>query len=248
MKKFLVFAVIGFGMHSTATWSSAATIFLDTYQTNPVGTPDIGSYFQFDGTHAVVDLGGGDKRMRSTNSSNNGFAVDAQHIMQPFVPLARVSYDIVIESGANLVGSNAFVQDAILDSPGGLGSNLFLYWGENHKLFVRKSTVGGGIGAPVETTFDWAFDQNYHVVWQIDGSNDTASLVVNGIALYTNDPLGDDFSGLQRFAFSSNFATTGSQLLDNLTITSAVPEPATSVLFTIGIACFAAWKRKQTLS
>src|SRR5687768_748630 len=133
-------------VHSLGASSLAATIFLDTFQTNAVGNPDIGFYNQFDGTHAAVDLGGGDKRLRSTdNATDDGFAIDSTHNMQPFVPFARTSYDIRIESGVTLVGANAFIQEAILDP---LVNNLFLFWGDDKRLWVTKS-LGSGRG-----TFD----------------------------------------------------------------------------------------------
>src|SRR5207249_2862070 len=112
----------------------------------------------------------------------NGFAIDAMHTMQPFVPLATVSYDIRIEANSALVGANAFVQEAILDP---LGDNLFLFWGANNQLWLFKSLNGSSFVGPTPTTFGWSFDTDYHVVWEINGATDTSSLSVNGTSLYT---------------------------------------------------------------
>src|SRR5262249_23552969 len=132
MKKAIMIALVCLTVHTMAASSSASTIFLDTYQTNPFGTPDIGTYQQITGTYAIVDLGGGDKRLRSTATAN-GFALVAQHTMPPFAPLATVSYDFRIEGNSVLIGANAFGQEAILNP---LGDNLDLFWGSDFVLRI----------------------------------------------------------------------------------------------------------------
>jgi hypothetical protein len=193
-------------------------VLLDTFQDDTPGSPpngpEIGSYWQLVGTHEVVDLGGGDLRLRSTDADPlDGYLIHYLPTSEP--ERARTEYVVRIEAGSVPVAANAFTQ-SLLTEP--LGLNFSLYWGDDHVLWVNTNLSGGG-GSLVNTGYAWNFDTDYQVTWTTDAMTDQFSLTVNGTPLMCDEPIGDDLLRLAAFSFGSTFGTTGSQLIDDVTIT-----------------------------
>lgn len=193
-------------------------VLLDTFQDDTPGAPpngpEIGTYSQMTGTHVVVNVGGGDLRLESTDSSTStGFVLVWQPTSSP--QQAAVEYDYRIYANSNPAGLNAFGQELIL-LPGGL--NIDLWWSDDHLLHVRIYRPSGG-STTLTTTYSWAFDTDYHVTFTLDAATDLFSLKVNGTFVLLDEPLGYDLLNLQRLATYSNYSTTGSVLTNDVTIT-----------------------------
>ncbi|HPG81031.1 MAG TPA: PEP-CTERM sorting domain-containing protein, partial [Piscinibacter sp.] len=76
----------------------------------------------------------------------------------------------------------------------------------------------------------------YTVGWTIDLNTDRYSLALNGVSLVANAAFGIDVQSMNQLTFSSSFDTTGSAIIDNVSI-QAVPEPGTWAMLLAGIAC-----------
>ena len=217
--------------------ANAESLYVDTFQSNTPGAspgaPEIGSRsFGGTGTHVVVDMGGGDLRLRSTdNSTSNGLLIEFFPTSAP--EIGSVSYDFRIDSGDIGFSLNPFAQELVFN-PG--GTNVDLYWsGFDHFLYLRQS-VDGVSSAPVKTTFTWAFDTDYHVLWGFNGAFDTFSLAVNGTSIVSGASFGGNINRFVELASVSNFPILGSQVIDNVRINaSPVPEPGTLILLSSGI-------------
>jgi len=203
---------------------NAEVIFLDDFQNSDVGSPpvgpQIGTYLQSVGNHTITDIGGGNLALRSTDgTATGGFVIHCAPTVQPVKSIVEYNFQIEQDTTTNLESLNAFGQELIL---GPTGNTLYLYWGDDGKTYLRPSINGNSLN-PIDLGYNWYFDTDYHVVWNVDAVADTYSLTINGAVLCDNSVFGVDLSSLYGFAYFSNYSTIGNQLIDNVKITE-VPE------------------------
>ncbi len=215
--KSLVFLAIGVLCLGVSV--SQGAYLLDTFSDDTPGNlpngPEVGSasYAGTAGKHVVISLAGGDLRLQSIDGLTTGSMV-ITYTPIAVSELARIDYLMRIESGSILVAQNAFSQELTF-SP--LGANIFLYWADDNKLYVRI-TRPGLPDTTIPTGYSWSFDTDYHITWIIDMGGDTFNLVVNFTTLLKEEAIGVDVTDLNWLYFVTNYDTTGSQLLDNVMI------------------------------
>ncbi len=215
-----------------ATGAEAGTIiFQDTFETGPAGTPDVGTYTLFGqaSQHVILDDGSGSNNVlvSSAGLNSGGFTIQTQ---QQLTQSVKVEYDFrVVQSDSSLSGINAIIQQLVLDtSP----NNVQLNWASDGSLYYSNGTATPG---PIDTTWNWAYDTDYHVTWTADAATDIVTLGIGGLGSLTlraSDLTLPDgpFDNYKSFALSRNVVSIVTQRLDNLTITdlgaAAVPLPA----------------------
>jgi hypothetical protein len=187
--------------------------------------------------YTVIDSAGNLKlRIDSPGPANdpaNGSIIEYFPTVQPGA--AKVSYEFrVARGGLAQAALNSFAQELVFDP---LGLNLELLWssdGDGHHLWYGISVPGQGTFTLTDTGFVYALDTAYAIEWLIDANTDRFSLSADGTALASNVPFGADGTSLRELAFVNNFATTGTQVIDNVLI-EAVPEPSTAALAALGL-------------
>ena len=198
-------------------------------------------------TYTVADVGGNLKlRVNSPGPANdtaNGSLIDYLPTTQPDV--AQVSYEfLVAREGLSQEGLNAFGQELVFDP---LGLNLVLFWSsdaDGHHLWYGVSIPGQGTFTLTDTGFVYSLETPYAVKWLINTNNDRFSLSVDGTSLATDVAFGADGDSLRELAFVNDFATVGTQQIDNVLIETA-PLPSTLALLGIGLAGLGFSRRKQ---
>lgn len=175
---------------------------------------------------------GGNQRLRVTSpgpaGADNGSLID--YFPTALAPHTRVSYRYRIETGAAMVGLNAFGQELVM-SP--FGVNLELLWANDGHWHVGTTDVGAGFFSTADTGFAYVLGQDYDVTWLIDGAAGVFSVLMDGVAIVNNQahvPMG----GVQELAFFNNFNSTGAQVIDDVTITT-VPEPSSAFLVALAL-------------
>lgn len=211
---FLFGCILGLAARPAA---AQETILRDTFQDDTPGAapngPEIGTSGGSAFKHIVIDDGGGDLRLRSSDQDALGGFVYYWNPIHGAEQVA-VEYDYRIESGSTPSGANAFIQELML-VPAGL--NLDLWWGDDHLLRVQVYRPSGNDTLP--TTFAWSADTDYHVVWMLDAAADTFALKVNGTAVFFNEPIGYNLQRISSLYAFSNYPTKGDQVMDEIIIT-----------------------------
>jgi len=192
---------------------AAGEYLLDTFDDDTVGMqpngPETGwASYGGDATHTVILYNKEQQLSSADSSAASGILIGYTPTYHP--ETFGVQYLMRIESGASLVGINAFLQELTF-SP--IGSNLMLYWGNDKKFYVDVTP-----GSTIATGVSWKFDADYIVEWDIDCVNDEFSIIVNGKYLVEEEPLGSDFSSVNALYFASNFNTTGTQVIDEVSL------------------------------
>jgi hypothetical protein len=192
---------------------------LDTFDDDtplsPPNGPEIGTaIYGGSATHTVRDYSG-DLRLHSTDSDPNG-GISISYIPFASPDVVEVKYQIRIESGGSLTGQNAFTQQMILQ-PG--GTNIYMDWTNTHEWAFRIS-VPGPDPPTINTGLTWVEDISYVINWYIDTVNDTVRVVMfDGMAgILGTTSISYNATGFSHMAFSSNYNTTGSQRIDDVTI------------------------------
>ncbi len=198
-------------------------------------------------TYTVADVAGNLKlRVNSPGPASdtaNGSIIEYLPTAQPDV--AQVSYEfLVAREGLSQAGLNAFGQELVFDP---LGLNLVLFWSsdaDGHHLWYGVSIPGQGTFTLTDTGFVYSLETPYAVEWLINTNSDRFSLSVGGTPLATDVAFGVDGDSLRELAFANDFATVGTQQIDNVLI-AAVPLPSTLALLGIGLAGLGFARRKQ---
>ena len=222
MKRYTFIASLFFSLMLVASYSFGQVVFLDTFS-NSFPNPEIGTYMQTGGTNEIFN-NGSNNWLRSVDKSstdvNAGFVVTGYPTSMPVKGTVEYDFQIVPVGGEfpdSYIYLNAFQQELIL-SP--LGNNLFLYWGENNQLHLRKSFNDGTFSDPELINIPWASNTVYHINWTIDADTNRFGLTINGTTFFDNVPFGRDIDNIQAFSFASNMQSTGAQLMDNIKIIS----------------------------
>jgi hypothetical protein len=207
---------------------SAGFYLLDTFDDdthmNPPNGPEIGTaIYGGSASHTVINYSG-DLRLFSKDADING------GILISYIPFAspdvvEVRYQILIESGGSLIGQNAFTQNMIL-SPG--GTNIHMDW-TNTKEWVFRINIPGPDPPAINTGLTWVEDTYYIINWYIDTVNDTVSVdMFDGMAgILGTTSISYNATGFSHMSFSSNFTTTGSQRIDDVSIGRLCGGPCT---------------------
>ncbi len=182
---------------------------------------------------------GGNQRLRVTapgpaGVADNGSLIDYFPTAQ--APSTRVSYRYRLETGAALVGLNAFGQELVM-SP--FGTNLELLWANDGQWWVGTTKTGDIAFTTASTGFSYNLGLDYEVVWLIDGAGGFFSILIDGQAIVSNQahvPM----QGVLELAFFNNFNSTGAQAIDDVLITTNVPEPSSLALALLALAVVAA--------
>lgn len=191
-------------------------VLLDTFEDdtpgNPPNGPEIGIYAQITGDHYVFDDGGNLKLRQSSQSTSSGAVI----VWEPTTGPEQMTfeYDFRIEGNTNPVGANAVYQSLTLRP---LGLNLWVEWGNDFLVRVYITYPGGGSNM-LTSGFSWAFDTDYHVIVRTDAATDTFDLIISGTPVWVDEPIGDDLEWLWRVNTGINFPTTGSVVIDNVTM------------------------------
>jgi hypothetical protein len=207
--------------------SSHGKYLLDTFEDDTLATPPNGpetgtaTYGGTSATHTVISQGGS-QRLRSLDSSTGG------GILISYIPIASselmlVEYLMRIEGGSNPVARNAFLQEIVL-SP--IGTNVFLEWGDDNTFHI-KITYPAQPSKVIDTGLAWSFDTDYRVTWMIDIINDEFTLLIDDSPVLKNQAVLEDLTSLYRLSFATNFDTTGSQVIDDVTISHICGGPCT---------------------
>ena len=200
---------------------SSAQYLLDTFQDDtptafPNG-PEIGSatYAGSSGSHAVVNWGSGDYRLRSIDTSASG-SLTISYIPLFSADIMQVDFKMRVEGNSILAGANAFNQDLVFSSTSGL-INIYLYWGNDLELRIR--TLGAGVDKTVDLDYKWLVDTDYQVSVFLDLTNNYYWVHIPGMGInYKFVTFDVDVTQLNTLYFSTTFATTGSQVIDNVVI------------------------------
>jgi hypothetical protein len=186
---------------------------------------------------------GGNLRLRVTSPQPPGETSGSVVEYFPTGPTRdfRVDYFFRMEQGPALAGANAFLQEIVL-SP--LGTNLWLYWGNDNQLRIDTSAPGSSSSGLLDTGYLYTPGTAYLISWDVRGSAGEFSVYANGAALGSNLALPGPVTGLNELAFSNNFSTTGVQVIDEVRI-GTVPEPATRALLAVGLLGMGAVTRRQ---
>jgi hypothetical protein len=213
---------------------SQATYLLDTFSDDTIGSPpngpEIGSatYGGSGGTHTVFSQAG-DRRLRSSDTSASG-SILITYIPIAYADLMQVQYLFRVESGAVLVGQNAFTQQLVLRP---IGTNLMLDWGNDKKFYIRITRPGEPT-TDISTGISWLLNTDYQVNWTVNLLTDRFTLSVNNTTLVLNGAVGVDITGMSSLSLSTNYNTTGNQVIDNVTIARICDGPCLWYVDSIG--------------
>ena len=202
---------------------ASAQYLLDTFQDDTPTTfpngPEIGSatYAGSSATHAVVNWGGGDYRLRSGDYPAGG-GLSISYIPLFSANIMQLDYQMRIEGNSNLAAANAFIQ-SLNFSTASSGISVLLYWGNDLELRIRTYSPFHGIDKTVDLDYEWKFDIDYQVSVFIDLNSDGYWVHIPDMGImYKYVTLDVDATKLNSFSFSTNQATTGSQVIDDVVI------------------------------
>lgn len=210
--------------------ATGQVILQENFDTSFVGfpprPPQVGFLVQSVGSHLVVNQGGGDYAVRSvSDSASDSFVLN--YGTTALTPNTTTTYQFLIEAGSVPVSANAFAQEVILRP---LGVNIMLFWGDDYRVWL--TTTAPGLNPPLlRTEFSWAVETLYDVVVVVSGgAAGTFDLMINGTLIVEDYPLDYEVTGMKHLAFACTFATTGSQIVDNIQVIGeqVVPNESTT--------------------
>ena len=205
---------------------SSAQYLLDTFQddvvNNPPNGPEIGSGTYSGGpvagySHFVTNWGGGDYRLRS-NDTSASTSLSISYIPLFTSNIMQVDFKMRVEGNSILSAANAFLQSLNFST---ISSTLtvWLYWGNDLELRIRTYSSFHDIDKTIALDYNWALDTDYQVSVFLDLTSDRYWVHIPGMGInYKLETFGVDVTKLNSFYFSTNYATTGSQVIDNVVI------------------------------
>ena len=213
--------------------AAPGTLLLDTFDDDQAGAPpngpEVGTAQYLIGNHTVFD-DAGDLKLRTVFSEPTSFSIQYTPTSQPLQSI--VSYTFRVDPGTALVVANAINQQLIFNPP---GSNLGLRWGNDLRVRYWQSPPTSPPDSFL-TDFVWSLGTDYHVQWIIDGVNDRFSITINDTTLVSNRPMPNDFDVLRNIVFGSNIATSGSHVLNDVSVFVDAAEACDIGTFPVGPA------------